>query len=245
VSEQARNIASTTELWETVREAARWCPSHRMSDCSPLLNGCSVVNKRVGALDTLRERAEKIEAELGGTQDAYFHLQRDLATTKEDRDSYLRQWGPLHERMEQLEQTRAEADANGLRLAAKVERMEQDLHESEEVRQANSAHFEKVVRELEAERDELRDTREEAAEQWEYQFEQARAELKRMEAVVETARKLGEAQSQMLLTVLNGSPVEDYQDAYDQRETAIENVERTLAFLDQEEVPTAQVPSSG
>jgi chromosome segregation ATPase len=66
------NTASTTELWETVREALG-------TDL-----GLAEMDKPQAALDSLRSH------------------------------------------MEQLEQTRAEADANGLRLAAEVERLEQE-----------------------------------------------------------------------------------------------------------------------
>jgi hypothetical protein len=84
----AQNTASTTELWEILRVAARWCPSHRMPDCSPLLNGCSVVNNRVAALDSLRSRMEWLGALEAELREANQNLAAKVERMEQDNESW-------------------------------------------------------------------------------------------------------------------------------------------------------------
>lgn len=67
-------MTTTAELVSTVREGIGRCSVHGIPDCSPLLNGCSRLNKPHAALDTLAERVETLERDRDEWKLRYEHL---------------------------------------------------------------------------------------------------------------------------------------------------------------------------
>ena len=95
------SIPDSEALVQTVREGIT-CPVHGMPDCSPLLNGCSLVNEKHAALDAL---ASELQRQTGFKETAL----ADLLQTDARRKSAEAARDAAVKRAEEAERERDEA----------------------------------------------------------------------------------------------------------------------------------------